>query len=121
MERVGKDLLNVPFELARSQRLRDRLRTTYTRAEALAQIKSDYLELPGLMLNAAQAARLWSLPLDECAALLEELVGRGVLVRTGDQYARRSVPGSAPAEQLQRQRVADDDPADEDAELGREV
>lgn len=89
MDRVDKDLLNVPFELARSQRPRDRLHPAPSRAESLAQIKSDYLELPGLMLNAAQAARFWSLSLDECTALLDELVGRGILVRTGDQYARR--------------------------------
>jgi hypothetical protein len=121
MEREGKDRLNVPFELARSQRPRERFRNPRSRAEALAEIKSDYLELPGLMLNAAQAARLWSLPLDECTALLDELVRRGVLVRTGDQYGRRSAAGSPPAKQLQRQGIASDDPAHEDAELGREV
>jgi CheY-like chemotaxis protein len=60
-----------------------------TREEAFRRIRSDYLELPGLSLTVAQAARLWGLGVDLAATLLEDLVNRGLLARCGDQYARR--------------------------------
>ena len=49
-------------------------------ATALEQrIRSEFAEMPGLTLTAAQAARLFGIPEDRCAALLRHLTTRGVL------------------------------------------
>lgn len=56
----------------------------------LNRIRGEYLEMPGLRLTPAQAARLWALDLDRVSTLLAALVDAGFLVRArGDQYARR--------------------------------
>ena len=69
--------------------LRDRRCWFSSPEEAFRRIRSDFLELPGLKLTVAQAARLWGLAVDLASALLEDLVARGFLVRQGDQYCRR--------------------------------
>lgn len=47
----------------------------------LLRITSEYLEMPGLQLTAAQAARLLGIAPGDCVALLEELVAAGFLRR----------------------------------------
>jgi hypothetical protein len=68
---------------------RDRRTRSMTRDQALKRIRSDYLELTGLKLTVAQAARLWSLEIDGAAILLEELVARGFLICSEGVYMRR--------------------------------
>ena len=75
--------------LERSQVPIDRRTALMTRAEARARVRSDYFELPGLKLTAAQAARLWSLGHDLALSVLEDLTANGFLTRYEDQYARR--------------------------------
>ncbi|HVC20086.1 MAG TPA: hypothetical protein VNE16_08420 [Vicinamibacterales bacterium] len=47
-----------------------------------AQIRSEYIEMPGLRLTTAQAARLWQLSPGESELVLGELVTVGFLRRT---------------------------------------
>jgi hypothetical protein len=89
--------------IMRSQMLLDRGCRFLTRDEAFNRIRSDYLELPGLQLTVAQAARLWSLGFDFAASLLEDLVARNFLFRRGDQYCLRSNTALPPPKELQRQ------------------
>jgi hypothetical protein len=42
-------------------------------AETVARVAAEFLEMPGLSVTLAQAARLFDLPLDECERLLKEL------------------------------------------------
>ena len=56
------------------------------RATDLARIQSEYREMPGLKLTAAQAARFWHLGPDDSRVLLDSLVEGGVLWRTGDGH-----------------------------------
>lgn len=55
-------------------------------AAELARIRSEYEEMPGLKLTAAQASRFWHLGLDDSRALLEQLVLAGILWRTADGH-----------------------------------
>jgi hypothetical protein len=48
------------------------------------RVRGEYLEMPGLRLTLAQAARLWQMDRRACEYLLLKLVARGVLRRTGD-------------------------------------
>jgi hypothetical protein len=48
----------------------------------------EYLEMPGLQLTAAQAARLWNVPLATSQQLLDALVDAAFLRRRGDCYVR---------------------------------
>jgi hypothetical protein len=50
----------------------------------LQRVRSEYLELPGLRLTVAQAARLWTLDRATCACLLDALVYARFLVLTAD-------------------------------------
>jgi DNA-binding response OmpR family regulator len=72
----------------RSRQMRHRHIERVTRHDALAKIRSAYLELPGLTLTAEQGARLWELDVQLCAAVLDELLGRKFLVRVENQYRR---------------------------------
>ena len=56
------------------------------RATDLARIQSEYQEMPGLKLTAAQASRFWHLGPDDSRVLLESLVEAGVLWRTSDGH-----------------------------------
>lgn len=69
--------------------LRDGRARFMTRDQALRRIRSDYLELTGLKLTVAQAARLWSLEIEGAATVLDELVARGFLVCADGVYMRR--------------------------------
>lgn len=51
-------------------------------------VRSEYLEMPGLSLTLAQAARLWQLEESDCEAALTYLVVTGFLKRDGEQYRR---------------------------------
>ena len=59
---------------------------TPAQATDLARIQSEYREMPGLKLTAAQAARFWHLGPDESRTLLDSLVEAAVLRRTADGY-----------------------------------
>jgi hypothetical protein len=55
----------------------------------LERVYSEFLEMPGLRLTSQQAQRLWGLDEATCLALLELLVERRFLCRTGHgMYAR---------------------------------
>jgi hypothetical protein len=54
-----------------------------------ALIRAEYLEMPGLCLTVAQAARLWNANPDECSQTLDQLTRAGFLYRSKDQFLRR--------------------------------
>ncbi len=41
--------------------------------------RGEYVEMPGLRLTVSQAARLWAVPVDESARVLDALAERGFL------------------------------------------
>jgi hypothetical protein len=51
-------------------------------ASALRRAQAEFLEMPGLQLTEAQAARLWSFDSALCSAVLTALVESRFLVRT---------------------------------------
>ena len=51
-------------------------------ATALRRAQAEYLEMPGLQLTEAQAARLWSFDSALCSAVLTALVESRFLVRS---------------------------------------
>jgi hypothetical protein len=53
-------------------------------------IRAEYLEMPGLRLTVAQAARLWNADWDECGRTLDALTRAGFLYRSKDQYLRHA-------------------------------
>ena len=53
-----------------------------TSPDALARIRSEYLEMPDLCLTASQAERLLALNIDSCRAALETLVQDRFLARS---------------------------------------
>jgi hypothetical protein len=56
--------------------------------QLLVRTRAEYLEMPGLALTIAQAARLFSLPLDVCTLTLDALVESGFLRKHGPTYFR---------------------------------
>jgi hypothetical protein len=52
----------------------------------LARIRSEYREMPGLKLTAAQASRFWNLGPEESRVALETLVEARILWRTPDGH-----------------------------------
>lgn len=52
----------------------------------LARIRSEYHEMPGLKLTAAQASRFWNLGPEESRLALDALVEARVLGRTRDNH-----------------------------------
>lgn len=52
----------------------------------LSLIRSEYLEMPGLCLTAAQAQRLWHLDQDTCHSALSELVENKFLKRSNSGH-----------------------------------
>jgi hypothetical protein len=54
--------------------------------ECLTRIRSEYQEMPGLKLTAAQASRFWNLNPDDSRVLLDLLVEGRVLLRTPDGH-----------------------------------
>ncbi len=59
---------------------------------ACQRVRAEYLEMPGLRLTEAQAARLLGLELHVCTKVLATLVADGFLGRTRDgRFMRRGV------------------------------
>ena len=58
----------------------DQNAVAFTRA--VQRVRGEYLEMPGLTLTVAQAARLWSFETTFCAAVLSALEEARFLVRT---------------------------------------
>jgi hypothetical protein len=59
-------------------------------AAALRRAQADFLEMPGLVLTEAQAARLWSFDSALCSTVLEKLVELRFLTRSRHAtFARR--------------------------------
>jgi hypothetical protein len=57
--------------------------------EWLDRVRAEYLEMPGLRLTLAQAARFWSLNPGTCARVLDALVtARFLVVTTDGLYTR---------------------------------
>lgn len=52
------------------------------------RVSGEFREMPGLMLTAAQAARLFSIDLGRCERVLGALVERGVLATDGRAFTR---------------------------------
>ena len=72
---------------------------TTTRAHGLTQtdralrerVRGEYLEMPGLRLTLAQAARLFDLELRLCSQVLETLVTDGMLWTNGREFLGNNV------------------------------
>ena len=58
--------------------------------ELLTRIRAEFLEMPGLRLTCAQAARFWNLDCATCTELLGALVEQGFLTRSAEGSYRRS-------------------------------
>ena len=55
----------------------------------VVRIEAEYREMPGLRLTDRQIERLWGLDRTTCAAIVNELVSQGILVKTDrNAYAR---------------------------------
>ena len=65
--------------------------------DALAHVRAEYLDMPGLRLTEQQAERLFHLDCAACEAVLEKLVGVGFLRRTDDGLFERSGLTSTPS------------------------
>ena len=59
-------------------------------ASALRRAQAEYLEMPGLQLTEAQAARLWSFDSALCSAVLTALVESRFLVRSRNSAFSRA-------------------------------
>ena len=51
-------------------------------ARVVQRVRAEFLEMPGLTLTVPQAARLWSLDMSVCTAVLDALEQARFLVRT---------------------------------------
>lgn len=73
--------------------------STTTRADGVTQtddalrerVRGEYLEMPGLRLTLAQAARLFDLELRLCSQVLETLVTDGMLWTNGREFLGNNV------------------------------
>ena len=54
--------------------------------DLMSLIRAEYLEMPGLTVTLAQAARLWNVDRRQCLDALEALTDEGFLRRTRDMY-----------------------------------
>ncbi len=59
-------------------------------AELVSLIRAEYIEMPGLSLTLAQAARLWNVDRRQCLDALEILRAERFLDRCRESYVRRS-------------------------------
>ena len=57
-------------------------------ATVVQRVRAEFSEMQGFSPTAAQAARLFGLAPDDCARVLDELIGDGYLVRGGDGLYR---------------------------------
>ena len=55
------------------------------------RVRGEYLEMPGLRLTLAQAARLFDLELRLCSRVLETLVADGILWTNGREFLGNNV------------------------------
>ncbi len=60
-------------------------------ATMLVRLQGEFLEMPGLRLTLAQAARLWHLDLATTSSLLQALVDSHFLTARDGRYARPAV------------------------------
>ena len=61
-------------------------------AHLLHRVRSEFLEMPGLRLTPAQAARLWALDRSKSEQILNGLASSGFLARTPEgAYLRASI------------------------------
>lgn len=68
----------------------ERGRARVDSVSACQRVRGEYLEMPGLQLTEAQAARLLGLELPVCSKVLATLVAEGFLGRTQDgRFVRR--------------------------------
>lgn len=61
-----------------------------TIAGAVLRARAEFLEMPGLKLTLAQAARLWAMDAATCAAVLRALVDARFLVEAGNASYMRA-------------------------------
>jgi hypothetical protein len=66
--------------------------TNRTVEQWILTVTGEYLEIPGLMLTRRQIQRFWDLDTALCDTILETLVGRRFLQRTGEGGFQR-LPG----------------------------
>jgi hypothetical protein len=60
-----------------------------TLADAVRRVRAEFVEMPGMQLTPAQAARLWHFEPEFCDAVLSALVDTKFLVKTRkDRFAR---------------------------------
>jgi hypothetical protein len=76
---------HVPATLEQGAALPSRTRH---RIDDLRRIRGEFIEMPGLTLTIAQAARLWHLDPQDCKALLERLIADGFLKCHHESYSR---------------------------------
>ena len=58
-------------------------------ADAMRRVRAEFVEMPGMQLTPAQAARLWHFETEFCEAVLSALVDTKFLVKTRkDRFAR---------------------------------
>ena len=62
--------------------------TSATRHDLESRVWGEYREMPGHRLTVAQACRLWGTDAETSATVLDHLVTRGLLRRTGPYYFR---------------------------------
>jgi hypothetical protein len=58
-------------------------------SETVKLVKAEFLEMPGMRLTVAQAARLWHLDAEESELVLQTLVDTQFLIQTRNAYIRR--------------------------------
>ena len=76
----------------------------------IVRIQSEYLEMPGLRLNAEQGRRLWGLDPDRCDEVLNTLVKRRFLsIGEDGKYGR---PSETPRRRKPAKAFLGDSPAD---------
>jgi len=64
--------------------------------DLISLIRAEYLEIPGLSVNLAQAARLWNVAPERCLEAFEVLTREGFIRRSGERFIRTSC-GRRPA------------------------
>ena len=82
----------------RTDGVRPRLREMSGGGRLLQRIRTEFVEMPGLMLTLPQAARLWCLTAPQAKAALTALVDGGFLLRDPQGvYRRRGSPIAPPS------------------------
>ena len=66
-------------------------RDAQSRERLRLRVRSEFAEMPDLVLRPAAAARLFGIREDICVRVLGELQAEGVLVASGERYATRLI------------------------------